>query len=713
MKMFKSKLVTVLIMGLLSIRPMGAVLAESVTDLNSPKYIKWLEQQSMLFNASKLDKLLAVNKTQWQGSYAFPCPLKVLNKSSVWFTAYPSAMIGKDGQSTLQTLGDPDLWQVFQEIGISGMHTGPVKKSGGITGWKYTPSVDGWFDRITYDVDSVFGNEEQYKQMVQTAKSHGGLIIGDVIPGHTGKGADFRLAERAYKNYRSLYAMMEIDSMHWSLLPEVPSGQDSVNLPHQVVSQLVDLGYLPGFLQRVMYSVPGEAPKTGWDATPKIVGVDGKERRWVYLHYFKPGQPTLNWISPTFGANRILAGDLIKTCMVLGADGVRIDSNPFPGFEPRSGTKIMWSEAHPLSIAATNYIAWILRRMDKLSFQELNMSIDVIKKFAALGPDLSYDFVTRPAYQHALLTGDAEFLRLMMHIMQEKEIKPISLIHALQNHDEITYELVHFIDNKDQEFTYHGKKITGGELRKEIAAQMHQLALAPRAPYNALSGNGLCTTNTGLAAAALGIKDPYHMTSQQKEMVKKGHLALTYYVTMQPGVFSISGWDLIGALPVAQDKLQRFLTDGDYRWINRGAYDLLGNDPDATQSKDAVPVADNLYGNLPSQLKDPKSFVSELKHILKVRKDYKIDLAELIAVPSVQNTGVIIMVHRLPDNGGIQATAVNFGQKKAVEQLRMDDIKNKNVTNLMTGKKEGKSTAEGVYGFTLEPWGAQVLLFGS
>jgi len=39
------------------------------------------------------------------------------------------------------------------------------------------------------------------------------------------------------------------------------------------------------------------------------------------------------------------------------------------------------------------------------------------------GPDLSYDFVTRPAYDDALLTGDAEFLRLVFQLMRNYSIR--------------------------------------------------------------------------------------------------------------------------------------------------------------------------------------------------------------------------------------------------------------------------------------------------
>ena len=37
-----------------------------------------------------------------------------------------------------------------------------------------------------------------------------GTIIDDIVPGHTGKGADFRLAELDYGDYPGIYHMVEI-----------------------------------------------------------------------------------------------------------------------------------------------------------------------------------------------------------------------------------------------------------------------------------------------------------------------------------------------------------------------------------------------------------------------------------------------------------------------------------------------------------------------
>ena len=108
-------------------------------------------------------------------------------------------------------MADEEMWKAFAEIGIEAIHTGPVKRAGGISGWQQTPSVDGHFDRISTQIDPAFGTEEEFRKMCATANWYGGTIIDDIVPGHTGKGADFRLAEMKYADYPGIYHMVEID----------------------------------------------------------------------------------------------------------------------------------------------------------------------------------------------------------------------------------------------------------------------------------------------------------------------------------------------------------------------------------------------------------------------------------------------------------------------------------------------------------------------
>jgi len=58
------------------------------------------------------------------------------------------------------------------------------------------------------------------------------------------------------------------------------------NLSFKEVDALQRKGYIVGRLERVQFAAPG-IKETNWDATPVVQGVDGVQRRWIYLHYFK------------------------------------------------------------------------------------------------------------------------------------------------------------------------------------------------------------------------------------------------------------------------------------------------------------------------------------------------------------------------------------------------------------------------------------------
>ncbi|MCB0183787.1 MAG: maltose alpha-D-glucosyltransferase, partial [Caldilineaceae bacterium] len=340
--------------------------------------------------------------------------------------------------------------------GIQGIHTGPMKVAGGLTGHQYTPTIDGYFDRIGLDIAGEFGTAEEFKALAATANRHGAIVIDDIVPGHTGKGADFRLAELGVGDYPGIYHMVEIAPADWPLLPTVAAGADAANLSPTTVDALQAKGYIVGRLARVIFYEPG-VKETNWSATPAIEGVDGVVRRWVYLHYFKAGQPTLNWLDPSFAAPRLVLGDALHSLTVLGAGMVRLDANGFLGVEPRVDGPA-WSEGHPLSITANQLIAGMVRKVGGFSFQELNLTVDDIAAMSNGGADLAYDFITRPAYHHALVTGDTAFLRLMLHTVHDYGIDPAALVHALQNHDELTLELVHFWTlHKDDPYTLNGQ----------------------------------------------------------------------------------------------------------------------------------------------------------------------------------------------------------------------------------------------------------------
>ena len=644
----------------------------------NPAYVQWLVRQSMLKDADVLSRQLSGSPSMWRNPYARPDARRAVATSDVWFTAYPISLITRQDQSFLAALADPELWTAFQRIGINGVHTGPVKRAGGIRGWQETPSVDGHFDRIGTQIDPIFGDEETFQRMTDVAEEHGGVVIDDIVPGHTGKGADFRLAEMAYKDYPGIYHMVEIPPEEWHLLPEVPEHRDSVNLDAATEASLAERGYIIGELQRVIFYAPG-VKETNWSVTAPVVGVDGVTRRWVYLHYFKEGQPSVNWLDPTFSGMRLVIGDALHSLGDLGTSALRLDANGFLGVEKSAEGLPAWSEGHPLSHAANHVIAGMVRKVGGFTFQELNLTVEDIRDTGAVGADLSYDFINRPAYHHALATGDTEFLRLTLRTSLALGVEPVSLVHGLQNHDELTYELVHWATlHKNDLYPFRYQELTGGELAELIRSELVEKLTGASADYNLVfTTNGIACTTASLIAATQGHATLDSITEADVPAIRDAHLLLAAFNAWQPGVFALSGWDLLGALTLPRGEVADLIADGDTRWIERGAHDLLGVAPDQERSASGMPRARSLYGTLPEQLKRRDSFASGLRDLLRIRSKYGIASARQVDVPDVAHPGMLVLVHELEalDEQGlpiVQLTVLNLSTEAVDGTVRSD-----------------------------------------
>src|SRR5690606_29878064 len=94
--------------------------------------VQWLLDHAMLEEAKAIAARFSGQGRMWQHPYAQERPRAAAAKASVWFTAYPAAVITREGESVLQTLGSEELWQAFQTIGIQALHNGPMKVAGGI-----------------------------------------------------------------------------------------------------------------------------------------------------------------------------------------------------------------------------------------------------------------------------------------------------------------------------------------------------------------------------------------------------------------------------------------------------------------------------------------------------------------------------------------------------------------------------------------------------
>src|SRR5207302_5196325 len=129
-------------------------------------------------------------------------------------------------------------------------------------------------------------------------------------------------------------------------------------VPKAMAERLTKKGYIPGLINN-NDAARGARDLSGWAASGEVTGVDGRVRRWVYLHYFKPGQPTLNWLDPSYAGPRAVAGDVTRTIHDLGARVLRLDAVPFLRLEPAPGKTLSRHYQHPLSVNATNQLAFL------------------------------------------------------------------------------------------------------------------------------------------------------------------------------------------------------------------------------------------------------------------------------------------------------------------------------------------------------------------
>ena len=101
------------------------------------------------------------------------------------------------------------------------------------------------------------------------------------------------------------------------------------------------------------------------------------------------------------------------------------------------------------------------------------------------------------------------FLRLTLRTTLELGVDPASLVHALQNHDELTYELVHWsTGHRDDVFTFKGEELTGEALGDSVRQDLLNHLTGENAPYNQVfTTNGIACTTATVIAATLGITD--------------------------------------------------------------------------------------------------------------------------------------------------------------------------------------------------------------
>ena len=318
-----------------------------------------------------------------------------------------------------------------------------------------------------------------------------------------------------------------------------------------------------------------------------------------------------------------------------------------------------------------------------------------------------------------MVIGNTEFLRLTLRTSLAIGVQPVTLVHGLQNHDELTYELVHWSTLHAEElFEFRGEKQRGISIAATIRGELTAGLTEPAADYNfVFTTNGIACTTTSVIAASLGIQRPDGITAESVDTIRRAHLLLVMFNAWQPGVVALSGWDLLGVLPVPISSVEELIEAGDTRWVERGAHDLMDLAPDATASASGMPRGRALYGSLPAQFEDPGSFVNQLHRILRVRRESGIALGTQVDVPDVAHPGMLVMVHRL-DGGDAQATnavlevtVLNFTNEAIEGTVRSEALSPRHqVVCAFTGQHFGAVDDLRSFAVHVEPYGGLFLL---
>jgi|GEM_PF-1611061 hypothetical protein len=276
-------------------------------------------------------------------------------------------------------------------------------------------------------------------------------------------------------------------------------------------------------------------------------------------------------------------------------------------------------------------------------------------------PDLFYDHITPTAFLHALITEDAAILRLMYKNMLEKMIQPKQLIHSLKPLGKRDYDWAEFKSNPKQKYIWKDQSISGELLIQHLWEQelLHLKATRGNWPSSVTWAN---------------INSP-NLSFSLKQLQKR-HELMALAFAMQPGVFSIDVLELTG-----------------------GSFDLLN-------SQEAF------YSKLPNQLKNPRSFASQIKKILQARRDYFLEEADLIDIPNTSHPGLFIQLYQTT-NGYFELCALNFSREPIEEIIDLIYFKNTSAINVIARQTEEKVTSSRLFHLKLDGWSGKIILFQS
>ena len=525
-----------------------------------------LEKESLLYRSAHWINEYRPQLARAASPPLFPQTDSGLSQAAIWLTIEPEFL----GPFPLAELTKRERWHQFQNLGVQAIETHAIRQING---------------------------DRDYETVVRLAGMYDISLIGIPLTPLTSEGPDFQLALSNYKDYAQLFHLIELDMSDWNL----PVG----TLSMAQVQQLKKSGILAGRPEEIYPYLKTSC----WEASPLIVGSDGKKRRWVFLRW--NNLPALDWLNPSFLSEKLAGGEVTHALLKLSQSFLIFDAT-------------VRGDALVPTKNALNTLSLLTRKIKGFSALRLTASLAIIREIQT---DFIYDRFTPIPLLHALITEDAEALRIIYRTFLDTNFSSQRFIHDLHSTHFALCEWGIFLENPK---LYNFEEKITGELLAERLLHDDVLRLnwtpseyaPPKAPLF-----GLCP------------EEPLDYRTN-REQLQQARLLIAFFYAMQNGAFSFSTRDLPGSLL--------------------------------------------------AELNNRNSFAGKLKTFFSIRSQQQMERAELIDVLPVENRSLLLLLHRLP-NELFAITAVNFSRSPQKEQIAHPLLGNRWVVELLSGMADPKS----------------------
>ncbi len=578
-----------------------------------------LERRSMLRAATGTTRIVSGSALAWRRPLdPVPSP-RLLHGSAVWLFVRPQTLITR-ARSAAAELALPEHLALFAELGIAGLFVAPWETSGR----SLRPERAAWepdTDIVGLEPDPGAGTEQELRDLAAGAARWGMLFGSAAPPFLTGTGPDFSLALRAAGDWPGLYVLVELPDS--DALPAGPGRLDSGQ-----VETLRARGLLP--------AEPDFEPPAGWAVTGPEPGTDGRTRRWAYLFHESLFRPILNPEDPSGAARRLLSAGIIRQTGLRRLFAVGLHLGPLR-YLHTGRTRDAAAPPEP-GLSTVQTLAREIRRYGGAAILSEQVPPAWGPALMRTDCDLLTDWVTRPAAEYALLSGDAGPLRRALDRSlrdgtdHRRLLRPASSARPLE----------------DRLLSGAGPD---APLRSfvELAGPAWSRAL-PR------QGRDMQAALPALAAIRAG-HAPETVSPADARTIRPLHEAVILFRAGLPGVLALSGQDLAGMVRFPEPPGEP-LPCGP--WPVLPAWSPAADAPASTAGGLARGLA--VYPPPTGRRAERNELCAGIARLTELRRRTGVASGTLSARPDTVHPGSAAVLVRLPD-GNLLLTAVNFSDK--------------------------------------------------